>query len=126
VLGPVGRNFGAGMSGGIAYVLDADGRFEKRCNLDMIELEPVRSPEDVRTIEFLLERHAAFTRSPVARRILSDFDAHLPRFVKVMPKDYKRALADAAKLAPGTPAAGAAEAAPRTAVCRRQPEEARA
>jgi glutamate synthase domain-containing protein 2/glutamate synthase domain-containing protein 1/glutamate synthase domain-containing protein 3 len=91
VLGPTGRNFAAGMSGGIAYVLDADGTFSSRCNAELVELEPLEEP-DVETIRSLVERHLAHTGSPVAARVLDDWESHLTRFVKVMPRDYKRAL----------------------------------
>jgi glutamate synthase (NADPH/NADH) large chain len=119
-LGPTGRNFAAGMSGGIAYVLDEDGSFAKRCNLAMVELEPIASEDqalealyhqggdlethgrvdvshdmtrfDALRLRRLVERHLNYTGSPVAQRLLDDWGASLPKFVKVMPVDYRRAL----------------------------------
>ena len=91
VLGSTGRNFGAGMSGGIAYVLDVDGRFGERVNTEMVELEKLDSEDDVR-LYGLVERHVQETESPVARRLLDDWNAALQRFVKVMPTDYRRVL----------------------------------
>jgi glutamate synthase domain-containing protein 2/glutamate synthase domain-containing protein 1/glutamate synthase domain-containing protein 3 len=101
VLGPTGRNFAAGMSGGIAYVLDEDGTFADRCNLELVDLEAVE-PGDVHELSGLIEEHHLRTLSPVAARVLAEFNALLPRFVKVMPRDYKRVLreqADAPKRA---------------------------
>jgi glutamate synthase (ferredoxin) len=93
VIGRSGRNFAAGMSGGVAYVLDAAGDFRRRCNLGMVDVEPLAQPEDVEEVRELLRRHVRYTGSTVAGRILADWDAEQPRFVKVMPRDYKRALA---------------------------------
>ncbi len=94
VLGRTGRNFAAGMSGGIAYVLDekpVDGvRFDKRVNLEMVELDELQDPEECEEVRAMVQRHYAFTNSEVARRVLSNWDEYLPRFVKVLPKDYKR------------------------------------
>ena len=99
VLGPTGRNFAAGMSGGVAYVLDEIGDFgENRCNCEMVELEPVRQPADVSELKALIERHVRYTGSSVGRRILDKWDAYLPRFVKVMPIEYKRVLEERARL----------------------------
>jgi len=120
VLGRTGRNFAAGMSGGIAYVLDEDGTFASRCNLAMVELEPMPAEEDVnartyhhaRDLEthglvevmsdmsqfdaarlyLLISRHARFTGSSVAAKILSDWSTWYPRFRRVMPVEYRRAL----------------------------------
>jgi len=92
VLGPTGYNFAAGMSGGIAYVFDESELFGTRANLDMVDLESVWTEEDRRQLRALVEAHAHFTASPRARRILGDWEAHLPLFVKVMPMDYRRAL----------------------------------
>ena len=92
VLGPTGRNFAAGMSGGIAYVLDEDGGFPARCNLDMVALEPVVSEEDRDLLRGLVEEHLALTGSANARRVLEDWEKLLPRFVKVFPHDYRRVL----------------------------------
>jgi glutamate synthase domain-containing protein 2/glutamate synthase domain-containing protein 3 len=95
VLGPTGRNFAAGMSGGIAYVLDPDDRFPARCNMELVEFEAIdeREAQDLRR---LISEHAARTGSPVAERVLRDWDDTLPSFVKVMPRDYRRALAELA------------------------------
>jgi glutamate synthase domain-containing protein 3 len=93
VLGRTGRNFAAGMSGGIAYVLDEDGDFASRCNRELVGCEPLEE-DDARTIRALAEEHAARTGSAVAARVLAGWEEHVPRFVKVMPHDYKRALAE--------------------------------
>jgi glutamate synthase domain-containing protein 3 len=92
ILGRTGRNFAAGMSGGIAYVLDEDGSFAGRCNMGMIELEAVESEGDVEQLASLLQHHADYTGSPVAERLLADWPAAQVRFLKVMPIDYKRVL----------------------------------
>ncbi|MCX7625750.1 MAG: glutamate synthase large subunit, partial [Candidatus Sumerlaeaceae bacterium] len=92
VIGPTGRNFAAGMSGGIAFVLNEDNCFEQRCNTTMVDLESVEEPKDIELLKLLLTNHAKLTGSPVAARILEQFDAYLPRFVKVMPRDFRRAL----------------------------------
>jgi glutamate synthase (NADPH) large chain len=92
VIGPTGRNFAAGMSGGIAYVYDASGQFRDLCNLEMVELEHPDKPEDIATVRRLLENHFKFTGSTVAKAILADFDEELKWFVKVMPTDYRRVL----------------------------------
>jgi glutamate synthase domain-containing protein 3 len=100
VLGRTGRNFAAGMSGGIAYVLDEDGGFEGRCNLELVGFDEI-SADDERELRGLIAEHAQRTGSPVAERILSRWSEYLPRFVKVMPHDYKRALAELAQEAAG-------------------------
>lgn len=92
VLGKTGRNFAAGMSGGDAYVLDEDGQFPARCNMGMVELEPVVSSEDQQTLRAMIEAHFRYTKSVNARRVLESWDMMLPKFVKVMPSDYKRVL----------------------------------
>jgi glutamate synthase (NADPH/NADH) large chain len=120
VLGHTGRNFAAGMSGGVAYVLDEDGDFERRCNLAMVELEPIADEDealehldhqggdlethgrvdvshdmtrfDAQRLRNLIEKHMHYTDSARAREILENWDAWLPKFVKVMPVDYRRAL----------------------------------
>ena len=92
VIGPTGRNFAAGMSGGSAFVLDATGDFPQRCNLEMVDLEPLRDPDDLDLVRDLLIQHAGYTGSPVAGRLLNDWDWAAARFVKVMPRDYRRAL----------------------------------
>ena len=91
VIGPTGRNFAAGMSGGIAYVLDEDGAFATRCNGELVGLEPVAG-DDAETLRALVEEHGRRTGSPVAARLLAAWEATLERFVKVIPHDYKRAL----------------------------------
>ena len=91
VLGLTGRNFAAGMSGGIAYVFDCDGGFEKRCNREMVDLYPL-DDEDASDLRALIEKHAALTGSERARDILSRWDELLSSFVKVYPRDYKRAV----------------------------------
>ncbi len=122
VLGAAGRNFAAGMSGGIAYVLDEEGDFTQRCNMAMVELEPIPEEEsaaaeggsgelethgkvkidhvagnDVDMLKGLVQRHLLFTGSERARRVLENWAAYLPRFVKVIPVEYRRALAEMAK-----------------------------
>jgi glutamate synthase domain-containing protein 3 len=93
VLGPCGRNFAAGMSGGIAYVYDERGDFhEKSCNLTSVDLEPVKGEEDVRILKALIEEHVRRTGSPQAKRILADWTSVLPNFVKVYPHELKRVL----------------------------------
>lgn len=92
VIGPTGRNFAAGMSGGIAYVLDAGGDFARRCNLAMVDLEPLAAAEDVELLRELLKRHARYTGSTVAEKLLADWKRAQAKFVKVMPKDYRRVL----------------------------------
>jgi glutamate synthase (NADPH) large chain len=92
ILGKTGRNFAAGMSGGDAYVLDEDGQFPAHCNLGMVELEPVVSPEDIQTLRSMVEAHFRYTQSVNAERVLESWETILPKFVKVMPSDYKRVM----------------------------------
>nr|MBA3482083.1 glutamate synthase subunit alpha [Pirellulales bacterium] len=92
VLGPTGRNFAAGMSGGVAYVWDPTARLAENCNLGMVELERVESDEDADELKQLIELHQNETQSAVAADILDCWDETLPQFVKVMPTDYKRVL----------------------------------
>jgi glutamate synthase domain-containing protein 3 len=93
VLGRTGRNFAAGMSGGVAYVLDEAGDFgQKRCNLQMVDLEPVVEEEDLRLLRTLVENHYQYTNSPRAEWVLAHWAKLLPKFVKVMPQEYKRVL----------------------------------
>ncbi|MBW8078635.1 MAG: hypothetical protein GJU76_11300, partial [Gallionella sp.] len=118
VLGMTGRNFAAGMSGGVAFVLDEDGQFEKRCNLSMVALEPI--PEeaaasetgeveahgrvhfnhldkaDEHALREQIEKHLMYTGSERARLILENWAGYLPKFIKVMPTEYRRALQDIA------------------------------
>ena len=112
VLGAAGRNFAAGMSGGIAYVLDEDGEFEKYCNRAMVDLEPVlseseqaakidrqiwhRGVADETILKQLVENHARYTGSSRAHDILEQWGLYRLRFVKVFPREYKRALAELA------------------------------
>jgi glutamate synthase (ferredoxin) len=91
ILGRTGRNFAAGMSGGIAYVLDADGTFAERCNLDMVDIVALDAI-DVQTLSNMVWRHAVNTGSTLAWHMLSDWDEAATRFVKVLPKDYQRVL----------------------------------
>ena len=124
VIGPTGRNFAAGMSGGIAYVLDEEGDFERRCNLAMVDLEPIPAEDeaaedvlrrgemethglvdvlhemdrhDAQRLRILLENHKRYTNSPKAAHILEHWDEYLPKFVKVMPVEYRRALKELAE-----------------------------
>jgi glutamate synthase (ferredoxin) len=92
ILGATGRNFAAGMSGGIAYVLDPDGDFETRCNLQMVDLEPLADPVDIGEVNEMIWQHAFHTGSQVAWRVLGNWQEMWPRFVKVFPKDYRRML----------------------------------
>jgi glutamate synthase (NADPH) large chain len=92
VLGPTGRNFAAGMSGGIAFVLDEENRFEKLYNPEMVDLEAVESEENISHLRHLIERHLHWTGSEVAKRVLENWEEMLPKFVKVMPQDLKRVL----------------------------------
>ena len=89
VLGRTGRNFAAGMSGGIAYLLDLDG--QQRLNREMVDLEPM-DDDDLAFLHEAVSRHFAETQSAVAERLLGDWDSALARFAKVMPRDYKRVL----------------------------------
>jgi glutamate synthase domain-containing protein 2/glutamate synthase domain-containing protein 1/glutamate synthase domain-containing protein 3 len=98
VLGKTGRNFAAGMSGGIAYVLDEQGDFAKhRCNHEMVGLERLSDEREIAHVRHLIENHFRYTDSTVARRLLDYWSALLPKFVKVMPTDYKKALEKIAK-----------------------------
>jgi glutamate synthase (ferredoxin) len=98
ILGRTGRNFAAGMSGGIAYVWDQDGSFPTRVNMEMVELEPLDG-QDLDYVKRMITRHVEFTGSTRGREILDRWEAEQSRFVKVMPTDYKRALAELRKLA---------------------------
>jgi glutamate synthase domain-containing protein 3 len=103
VLGPTGRNFAAGMSGGIAYVLDMDRTFAERCNVEMVELE-TPSAEDFEEIRALVEEHRDRTASTLATHVLADWQALIGSWVKVMPVDYKRVLAEVAAKRAAEPA----------------------
>jgi len=97
ILGSTGRNFAAGMSGGIAYVWDRNDELLANCNLEMVELEALEAEEDVAELHGLITRHLEYTGSTVAAKILENWDETLPRFKKVMPVDYKRALQELAE-----------------------------
>jgi len=99
ILGATGRNFAAGMSGGIAYVWDHEGDFATKCNMGMVELENMQADEDILELKQLIERHLDYTGSEVAKRLLNDWKASLGQFVKVMPTDYKRVLEEQKKKA---------------------------
>jgi glutamate synthase (NADPH/NADH) large chain len=107
VLGATGRNFAAGMSGGIAYVLDEAGNFEQRCNMAQVELEPITDKEDLisnvdvqsdlnrfdaQRLKQIIQQHLHYTNSAVAKNILENWLRYLPKFIKVMPTEYRRAL----------------------------------
>jgi glutamate synthase (NADPH/NADH) large chain len=92
ILGPTGRNFAAGMSGGIAYVWDVDRDFLSKCNLGMVELERIETNDDIAELMKMVRQHAALTQSTVAQQVLNDWPEVLEDFVKVMPLDYKRVL----------------------------------
>ena len=92
ILGPTGRNFAAGMSGGIAYVFDEDGRFAERCNMGLVDLEPLTNGEDASEARALIEKHLAHTGSTVAAHVLDNWQTARTQFLKVMPRDYKRVL----------------------------------
>ena len=96
ILGETGRNFGAGMSGGVAYVWDPAKNFSKNCNMDSFELEPLSSANDIIELKTLVQNHHAYTGSSVAESILNTWKASLADFIKVMPTDYKRVLAERA------------------------------
>ena len=92
VLGPTGRNFAAGMSGGVAYVLDETGDFPRNCNQQMVGLERLEDPDEIEQVWKMIQRHQTYTRSVRAAKVLADWPQMVPKFVKVMPKDYKRVL----------------------------------
>ena len=97
ILGPTGRNFAAGMSGGFAFVYDPRDQLLGNCNLEMVELEKVVETEDINNLKNLLMKHHKYTGSTVAATLLQNWDDELARFVKVMPIDYKRAMAEQKK-----------------------------
>jgi glutamate synthase (ferredoxin) len=92
VLGRIGRNFAAGMSGGVAYVIDERGDFSRRYNHDMVTLCRLEDPDEVEEVRRIIERHVEYTGSQRGAEILADWENRLPRFVKVMPNDYQRML----------------------------------
>jgi glutamate synthase (NADPH) large chain len=101
VLGRTGRNFAAGMSGGIAYVLDAEGDFVRRCNREMVDLESLTDPDEIDFVQVAIMKHATLTGSRYAERLLAEWVDVQGRMVKVMPREYKRALAEQARQRPG-------------------------
>ncbi|MEE9363153.1 MAG: glutamate synthase large subunit [Cellulophaga sp.] len=92
ILGEVGRNFGAGMSGGIVYVYDVNGTFKKNCNSEDLNLLNVEESEDIRDLKTLIENHYNATLSPLAQQILENWNSSLPNFIKIFPEEYKQAL----------------------------------
>ena len=92
VLGPTGKNFAAGMSGGVAYVLDEDSKLYKNLNKEMVSVETVTSKYDVIELKDMLKEHVAYTNSEKGKEILKDFEQYLPKFKKIMPNDYKAML----------------------------------
>ncbi len=109
ILGPTGRNFGAGMSGGIAYVIDPDGSFESNFNpaiADLLDVEP--GSEDDKSLKYMIEKHLEYTGSKVAEKLLADWDNSVLQFKKVFPRDYARVLRERA-LAESEAKAGAEE-----------------
>jgi glutamate synthase domain-containing protein 3 len=118
VLGTTGRNFAAGMSGGVAYVLDEDGAFASRCNAGMVELSPL-AREDEGAVHALVTEHVARTGSAKGKAVLAAWAAQRARFVKVLPLEYKKVLASRQSLAPepedGESARSAARSTPKAA-----------
>ena len=100
ILGDTGRNFAAGMSGGLAYVLDESGEFARsRCNRTMVDVDPLESPADIQAVKNLIERHVELTNSPRGKYILTNWGELLSKFVKVFPHEYKRVLGVARSIA---------------------------
>jgi glutamate synthase domain-containing protein 3 len=97
ILGPTGRNFAAGMSGGVAYVWDPESQFPIHCNLELVELEKVENSTDIDILKGMIENHIAYTGSSVGQKLLDRWEQTLTAFVKVMPTDYKLALAEMEK-----------------------------
>jgi len=92
VLGRTGRNFAAGMSGGIAYVLNVDNNFDFFCNMGMVELSLVEDNSDIRELKELISRHLRYTGSPLAQRIMENWVDYADKFIKVIPFEYKKVL----------------------------------
>jgi len=92
VIGPAGRNFAAGMSGGVAYILDEAGDFATRCNTQMADMEKLEEPSEIAIVREMIQKHADYTNSPKAAEVLANWEEMVPQFVKVMPRDYKRVL----------------------------------
>ncbi|HLP76787.1 MAG TPA: glutamate synthase subunit alpha, partial [Candidatus Paceibacterota bacterium] len=97
VLGKTGRNFAAGMSGGVAYVLDEAGDFKGHCNMEMVGLSKLEDTDEMLDIYKLIQRHQSYTKSERAAKILADWKAYVPKFVKVLPHDYARVLTELKK-----------------------------
>ena len=93
VLGPTGRNFAAGMSGGVAYLLDEKGDAATRVNKQMVSVDPLDDPEEINEVKLMIHRHADYTQSERAKAVLANWDQMVSKFVKVLPNDYKRMLA---------------------------------
>ena len=91
ILGTTGRNFAAGMSGGLAFVYDVKGQFESMCNKEMVDLDPLDA-EDIDLLMKMVSNHYEYTKSTVAKFILDDFDNQMKNFIKVYPKDYKKVI----------------------------------
>ena len=92
VLGKIGRNFAAGMSGGIAYVFDADGSFRDLCNKEMVSLETLNDPDEEMLVKSMILKHVKYTESPLAKQMIEQWSSVAERFVKVIPFEYKRYL----------------------------------
>jgi glutamate synthase (ferredoxin) len=92
ILGLTGRNFAAGMSGGVAYILDEAGDAATRCNQQMVGLEKVEDPEEIAALEAMIQKHRTYTQSKKAAKVLALWEEMVPKFIKVMPRDYKRVL----------------------------------
>jgi glutamate synthase (ferredoxin) len=99
IIGKTGRNFAAGMSGGVAYILDetseggaAGGGFERVCNKEMVQLFPLSDPAEISEIRRLLSRHVEYTASPRAQALLDEWDTTVSRFIRVVPNDYRRVI----------------------------------
>lgn len=92
IVGETGRNFTAGMSGGVAYILDEVGDFGTRCNQQMVGLETLSEPEDIADLRQLIQQHLDYTGSLKATQVLANWEAMVPQFIKMMLKDYKRML----------------------------------
>jgi glutamate synthase (ferredoxin) len=105
IIGKTGRNFAAGMSGGVAYILDesgeggaAGGGFERVCNKEMVQLFPLSDPDEAAAIRRLLERHVEYTASTRAQALLDDWQTTVSRFIRVVPNDYRRVIEAQARM----------------------------
>ena len=106
ILGQTGRNFAAGMSGGIAYILDEDGHFSSRCNQEMVDLEALDDPDDIAELKGLIQAHFDYTGSSKAERIINSWPKYIEKFTKVYPRDYRRVIEDQKKLSMEAPSGG--------------------